>query len=173
MSVFSKLAGIVGTFFTWGPTGPGVNANGAALETRNNANAAYAVHRGAPPVGANDFVTLGGLPGAAGAVSCIAVTPGTAATTTSTTQMPAGAVVVDCRLAVSTPYSGGATIEVGIAGTLAAYMGTADNDAQLDGTYDVPQQTAVAGLSAVVVTVGGAPGAGVCQVLVFYVVPVT
>ena len=55
----------------------------------------------------------------------------------------------------------------------AAYMGTADNDAQLDGTYDVPQQTAVAGLSAVVVTVGGAPGAGVCQVLVFYVVPVT
>ena len=129
-----------------------------------------AFNQGGATVSNGSFPTL---PGTAGAASCIAVSPGTAATTTSTTQMPAGAVVVDCRLAVSTPYSGGATIEVGIAGTPAAYMGTADNDAQLDGTYDVPQQTAVAGLSAVVVTVGGAPGAGVCQVLVFYVVPVT
>jgi hypothetical protein len=173
MSAFSKLLGTIGSFFTFGPTGPGINANGAALETKNNANAAFAVHRGAPPVAANDFVTLGSLPGLGGVVSCISVTPGIAATTTSTAQIPAGALVVDCRLLVTTPYSAGGTIEVGIAGTLADFMGTGDNDAQLDGLYDVPQQTTVGGASAVVVTVGGAPGAGVSVVVVFFVVPVT
>lgn len=113
------------------------------------------------------------LPPASGAASCISVSPGTAATTTSTTQMPAGAVVIDCRVNVTTPYSAGATIEVGIAGTLADFMGTADNDPQLDGLYSVPQQTTVAGASAVVVTIGAGPVAGVCVVLVFYVIPVT
>lgn len=58
MSLFAKIAGTVASFFQFGGTGgPGLNANGAALETRNAANSAFAVHRGAFPVGDNDFTT--------------------------------------------------------------------------------------------------------------------
>jgi hypothetical protein len=58
MSLFSRLAGVVNAFFQiGGPAGPGINANGAALETKNAANTAYAVHRGATPVADNDFTT--------------------------------------------------------------------------------------------------------------------
>lgn len=46
------------SFFQFGgPAGPGLNANGAALETRNAANSAFAVMRGAAPVGDNDLTT--------------------------------------------------------------------------------------------------------------------
>jgi hypothetical protein len=58
MSLFAKLAGTVASFFQFGGTGgPGINANGAALETKNAGNSALAVHRGAFPVGDNDFAT--------------------------------------------------------------------------------------------------------------------
>ncbi len=58
MSLYSRIAGIVGTFLQiGGPAGPGLNANAGALETRNAANSAFAVHRGATPVGANDLAT--------------------------------------------------------------------------------------------------------------------
>jgi hypothetical protein len=56
--VFSKLLGTITTFFQVGGTaGPGINANGAALETKNAANSAFAVHRGGTPVGDNDLTT--------------------------------------------------------------------------------------------------------------------
>jgi len=56
--IFSKLIGTLTSFFQVGGTaGPGINANGAALETKNAANSAFAIHRGAFPVGDNDFAT--------------------------------------------------------------------------------------------------------------------
>lgn len=56
--VFSKLLGTITSFFQVGGTsGPGLNANGTALESKNAANSAFAVHRGATPVGDNDFTT--------------------------------------------------------------------------------------------------------------------
>lgn len=56
--VFSKLLGTLSSFFQIGGTaGPGINANGAVLETKNAANNAFAVHRGATPVGDNDLTT--------------------------------------------------------------------------------------------------------------------
>ncbi len=58
MGLFARLAGVVNSFFQiGGPAGPGINSNGAALETKNAANNALAVHRGAFPVGDNDFTT--------------------------------------------------------------------------------------------------------------------
>lgn len=58
MALFQKIAGVINSFFEiGGPAGPGINANGAALETKNAANNAFAVHRGAIPVGDNDFTT--------------------------------------------------------------------------------------------------------------------
>lgn len=56
--IFSKLIGTLAPYFQiGGASGPGINANGAALETKNAANNAFAVHRGATPVADNDFTT--------------------------------------------------------------------------------------------------------------------
>ena len=48
--LFSKLLGTLTSFFqVGGSAGPGLNANGAVLETKNAANTAFAIHRGATP----------------------------------------------------------------------------------------------------------------------------
>lgn len=58
MSLYSTFVGALGAFFqVGGPTAPGINQNSTALETRNAANNAYANHRGADPVIADDLVT--------------------------------------------------------------------------------------------------------------------
>jgi hypothetical protein len=58
MGLFSRLAGTVSSFFQiGGPSGPGLNANGTALEVKNSANSAFAVARGAYPLGDNDLTT--------------------------------------------------------------------------------------------------------------------
>jgi hypothetical protein len=58
MSFFSRIAGTLSSFFQiGGPGSPGLNSNGAVLETKNSGNSAYAIHRGATPVGDNDFTT--------------------------------------------------------------------------------------------------------------------
>jgi len=58
MGLFSRIAGFVGSFVQFGgPAGPGLNANSGALEARNAANNAFAVMRGATPVGDNDLTT--------------------------------------------------------------------------------------------------------------------
>jgi hypothetical protein len=63
MGVFQNLAGTLARFFQiGGPSGPGINQNGAALEIRNAANSTFAITRGASPVGPNDYVNLSALP---------------------------------------------------------------------------------------------------------------
>src|SRR5271154_3879440 len=59
MSLFSRVAGAVASFFQFGgPGGPGLNDNAGALEAKNSTNSTFVNMRGADPVGANDFVTL-------------------------------------------------------------------------------------------------------------------
>src|SRR5437868_14178966 len=124
MSLFQRLAGSVASFFhIGGPAGPGLNANGAALEARNSANAAFAVLRGATPVAANDLVTLGSLEGGLpGEVQCVRFALGTGAAQASVTGLPAGAIVLRAELNVTVPYSGGTTITVGSSGTATLLM---------------------------------------------------
>ncbi len=116
----------------------------------------------------------GGSVTVGGQVQVIEVTPGTAASTSSATALPATATVVGCQVLVSTPYSAGATIEVGQTGALAAFQGTGDNTPTADGLYVADQQSATASPAApVTVTIGGAPSAGACVVFVFYTTPST
>lgn len=264
--VFSKLLGTITSFFQVGGTsGPGINANGAALESKNAANSAFAVHRGATPVGDNDFATkayvdkmaskpipvsvqfngnsalpansgteqwyvvtttganatigqllwddgsgagnvaviaavtgntivttvafTGGTislaanqmyvwtgsawldiaPSVSGATYMIRTTLGTAASTSSATQIPANAIVYDARLDVTTPYSAGATIALGITGTTNLFMATTDNTPQIAGLYQIMQDTSVgASAAALLATVAGAPAAGAAQMIVLY-----
>jgi hypothetical protein len=172
---FSKLLGTIASFFQFGDTGgPGINANGAALETRNAANAAFAIHRGATPVAANDFATKAYVDGGSGGETFLirfAIT--NAAAQSSVALIPSGAVILDARLDVTVSYSAGATLSLGVAGSVAEFMGTTDNTATAaPALYSLPQDTVQGGAAAaLLVTVGGAPAAGAGFAMVLYSIP--
>jgi len=59
MSIFSRVAGAVASFFQFGgPNGPGLNDNAGALEAKNSTNTGFVNLRAADPVLPNDTVTL-------------------------------------------------------------------------------------------------------------------
>jgi hypothetical protein len=95
-----------------------------------------------------------------------------AATQDSASQIPANAQVVETQVEIVTPYSGGATISVGQAGSLTLLQLTTDNLATVAGIYETPQDVAWgAAALAVRTTVGGAPAAGAGFVIVKYTQP--
>jgi hypothetical protein len=174
MSLFSRIAGTMASFFQiGGPGNSGWNSPDAThLEARNAANAAYVVARGASPVGANDFVTLGSVPGLTGPVNAIRFAIGTGAAQASVTGIPAGAVIMRALLDVTTPYSGGTTITVGSSGTAALLMAAADSTPTTADIYQADQDTAWdVGASTVRVAVAGAPAAGAGFCTVYYSIP--
>jgi|SRR5271166_326895 len=89
----------------------------------------------------------------------------------SVSSIPANALVLDVKLNITTPFAGGATIEIGQTGSLALLMATGDNDPQaVAGTiFEASQATSWGGASLpVVTTVAGGPGAGAATVTVLY-----
>ncbi len=96
------------------------------------------------------------------------------ATSSSVASIPASAVVVKTTVIVETPYSGGATIDVGYTGSISALASSANKDTipTVAGSYDSAQPVVWGGSTLpVLVTIGGAPGAGAGHVVVEYVVP--
>jgi hypothetical protein len=268
-SIFSKLRGTIETIFQFGLGGPQLKNNAGAIDARNAGDSAFAIVRGAAPVGDNDLTnkqyvdtlfsrsvvtaqfdgnnalpantgiehfyvvsttgpnaTIGQLlwddgsgVGTAivlpvkaqmiitaqafsgGTVTFKADTPyvwdtvlvawqnaggsslsgslreiryaiTNAATQDSANQIPANAFVVDTRVEVTTPYSGGATISVGQAGSLTLLQLTTDNLATVAGIYQTMQDIGWgAAALAVRTTVGGAPAAGAGFVIVQYTIP--
>lgn len=57
MSLFEKIRGTIETIFQIGLGGPQLKNNTGAIEARNAGDSGFAVMRGAPPVGNNDFAT--------------------------------------------------------------------------------------------------------------------
>jgi hypothetical protein len=162
------------TIFQIGKGGPQVKANAGNLEGRDATDAAFVIVRGATPVGANDLATKAYVDSGAviadGGVQEIRFAITNAAAQNSVTSIPSGAIVVDAELDITTPYSGGATITVGNAGSPALLMGTTDNNPQANGLYQVHQDTTYAGGPAtVLVTIAGAPAAGAGFAIVRYI----
>jgi len=91
---------------------------------------------------------------------------------TSTTVLPAGAIVTRCAINVEVAYSDETTVTVGQTGSAALLMGTADSQPDAINSFDAPQMTAW-GASAlpVLVTIAGSPSVGSGHVLVEYSVP--
>ena len=267
MSILKKIIGTISNAFQVGLTGPNLSNNGGVMEVKNAGLSAFAIVRGASPVGDNDLVTkayadtlatraivtaqisgatalpnnsgvehfivvsTSGVTGTigqlywddgsgAGVVTIIPATSGmmiictqalsggtvtfkadtlyvwdttavawtaasgagasgsireirmpitNAASQSSTTQIPANAVVSDVKLQITTPYSGGATISIGQTGTVALLMATTDNTPQTAVIYDIEDDiTWGASALAVLVTVAGAPAAGAGFVVVSY-----
>lgn len=78
----------------------------------------------------------------------------------STNQIPAGSVVHKCTVVITTPFSAGATIDVGDGTTDDVFQGDAQVDPQTAGRYVVFQDTEVGSAVNVVKTVGNTPAAG-------------
>ncbi len=173
MSLWSKIRGTIETVFQIGIGGPQIKANGGAVEHRNAADTAFAITRGLDPVAANDLVTksYGDANYGSSGVKTIRFVIGTA-TVSSATQIPANAIVQNCEVKITTPYSAGGTIAVGQTGTVALLQATTDNLPQSTDMFEVEQDTAWgAAPLAVLVTVGGAPAAGAGVVIVRYATP--
>lgn len=113
-------------------------------------------------------------PSVAGAQYTINMAVGTAASQSSTTIIPANAIITACLLSITTGYTAAATISVGQTGTTALLMGTGDNDPQIIDEYVNEAQTSWgASPLAVLVTVGNAPSTGVGTVAVTYTLPLS
>jgi hypothetical protein len=111
-------------------------------------------------------------PSVAGATYMIRTALTTAASQNSATQIPANAIIYDVRLDVTTPYSAGTTISLGITGSTSLFMATGDNTATVAGLYQVMQDTSVgASAAALLATIAGAPAAGVGAMVVLYSLP--
>ena len=80
-------------------------------------------------------------------------------TVSSTTSIPAGAIVLRAFLDVTTPYSGGTTIELGTAANASLFMTTAQNTPTSANLYDKPQDTVNTTADPLLVTIAGGPGA--------------
>lgn len=145
------------------------------LETRDENDSAFAIHRGADPVGPNDFTTKQYVDAVAApnAVKSIRMNIGTAAAYSSTESIPANAVIMRASVKVVTPYDNSADITVGSTLVPAAYMASGDSDLSqpADTFYIVDQDTLQTLASTVEVAVSNTPTAGTATVTVYYSTP--
>jgi hypothetical protein len=175
MSLFQKIAGFINSFVQiGGPSGSALKNNAGAIEHRNAGDTAFVNARGLDPVVAQDFVTLGYFNAnpPTGSTTTLRMAVGTGASQSSVSSIPANAVVESVMLDVTTPFSGGATVSIGQTGSTALLMGTSDNFPQTAGQYYIAEDTPW-GASALplLITVGGAPSAGVAIAKVEFSVP--
>lgn len=169
MSLWSKIRGTIETIFQIGLGGPQLKNNSSVIEARNSGDSAFAIVRGATPVGASDLATKAYVDsgGASGAIQEIRFAISTASTA-SATQLPASCQVTEATVEITTPYSGGTTISVGqTSGSATLFQLTTDNLATAAGLYQVMQDTGASATPATVsVTIAGAPSAGAGFVIV-------
>jgi len=175
MALWSKIRGTIETIFQIGLNGPQVKANGAAVEMRDATDAAFVITRGLDPVAANDYATKNYVDSGTlgGSIREVRFAIGTGASQNSATTVPASVQVISAEVQITTPYSAGATIAVGQTGSTSLLMGTTDSSPQGAGRYvsDLDQAWGATPRT-ILVTVGGAPGAGAGFCIVRYCTPV-
>jgi hypothetical protein len=99
-------------------------------------------------------------------------TPLALVTASSATSIPANAIIYDIKLDVTTAYSAGTTISIGITGSVSLFMATTDNTATVIGIYQAMQDTSVgASAAALLATVTGSPTVGAGFMVALYSVP--
>lgn len=115
------------------------------------------------------WVKIGDIGSVTGAVRMIRTILDNTASQDSVATVPANARVIQTDLEITTPYSGGSTIEIGSTGTSDLLMETTENTPQAAHTYSKEQDTGWGGAAGVVrATVGGSPGAGAGVMRIFY-----
>ena len=89
--------------------------------------------------------------------------------TSSATSVPAGAIIVEATVKVTTPYPAGTAITLGQAGSPTEFQITADNVPTIADLYQKLQITRAASSSPVLAAVAGPGGSGAGLVLVRFV----
>lgn len=150
------------------------------LKVRNQADDAFAKVQAADPTVDDDLVTkryyTANLPsgGATNGIKTISILVGTDATTSATEQLPANAIVHQVDVDVTTPYSTGATLDIGKTGGASALVANAVIDEEAQDFLSIPMLKAVGGSAyAPLATVGGSPSAGGALVVIHYSTPLT
>lgn len=118
------------------------------------------------------WIKIGDIGSVTGAIRAIDFAITTGASQDSDSQIPANAIIHSVKLIIQTPYSAGATIELGYTGNTSAILGSADNNPQEAHEYEC-EDYAVWDSSPqlVLATIGGSPVAGSGRVVVAYSVP--
>jgi len=132
----------------------------------------------ATTLGANDLVnkqyvdnaiSTGGVGNVASVLATVPLTP--TGTTNIGAALPAGSTILSVKVIVNTADSGTATLSVGKAGSVAAYMLTTENDPQTLGIYLAETFVTEAGSVQVIGTVAGTPVSGTTTVVLMYRTP--
>jgi hypothetical protein len=172
MAFFSKIRGTYESLFQIAKGGAQIKHSAGVLEIRDPTDAAFAILRGLPPVGSNDFVTLGSL---SGSLSLVVVRmPLLLVTKVSGAAIPDNATIFWSILDVTTPYSGGTTWAVTRTGDgTKVLLATGDSDPTVAASYQVPNvlDWGAVGAGTVTATVAGAPGVGAATLYVAYATP--
>lgn len=170
MSVWEKIRGTSEVLWQIGLGGLNLKNNGGVFEARDAADAAFVVARGATPVAANDLTTKAYVDAAVPTGTIREVRDTLALVTlSSTNQIPANAIVSECVVDITTAYTAGTTISVGITGTPTLFQLTTDNLATAIGSYVVPLDVTVGASAAnVLITVAGSPAVGAAAIAVKY-----
>jgi hypothetical protein len=172
MSLWSKIRGTIETIFQIGLGGPQVKNNAGNVDVRNSTDTGYVIVRGATPVAANDLATKAYVDSGStildGGIQTIQFAIGTGSTANSATSIPSGALIMSEYVVITTPYSAGTTITVGIAATPALLMGTGDSNPQGVGSYEGLPLTAWPSAGTVLATIAGGPVAGAGSIVVTY-----
>jgi hypothetical protein len=114
---------------------------------------------------------LGGPVGAGCVVIRDAISYSGGATQSSVLAIPAGAVVSYAAIDIETAFSAGTTMQLGVAGTAAAFLEASRVTPTQVGIYQLPQETPVSGPLVAQMAMGGSPGAGAGLMIVVYSVP--
>lgn len=173
LGLWQKIKGTTETVFQIGLNGPNVKNNAGALEARNAGDNAFAVLRAGAPAAGDDLTTKAYVDGLSGSAVREIRLPIALASVASASKIPANGIITEVLLNVITPYSGGATMQAGLAGTLDALFGTSDVNLQQVGAYRFSADLVWGALAGVTVTLAGAPTAGASTLTVKYAVPDT
>jgi len=176
MSLYKKMRGIIGNIFTFDSSdGPLLKNVTGIIEARNAADSAYAIVRGATPVGANDLVTKNYVDGAeSGDITTIEI-PFTFANAAgfvdSTFAAAVGGRLLNARVDITTAFDVAVTFIAGDTGDTDRFIVSGDVKVNKVDVYDFPQYTDTIA-SVFRVTLGaGAPTVGVGRIIFSYCVP--
>jgi len=118
------------------------------------------------------WIKIGDIGSVTGAIRTVEFALDNSASQDSTFSIPANANILECRLEITTPYSGGAGIKVGNTTDDDLIMAENDNSPQAAHDYVVRQNTEWGGSASVVrATVTGSPAAGAGNLLVKFTTP--
>lgn len=160
------LNSVTGTLTLGLPTG-----TGSKVTVSGPTAADYATGLGASDLTNKQYVDDAIAAGAtAGSIKAVVATIDLSAggTTNIGAILPAGATILSVKVQVTAADTGTGTLSVGKAGTVAAYMTTAEVDNQGTGIYIAEDYVVEAGAVQVIATVAGTPASGSANVIVEY-----